>query len=77
MSTAKDIAEQLITRAKNMRTFPIDRPVPDGFEFNGPVPFMVAIKNGMITCWVPAMTEQEAEQQADAWLHERSQGDYE
>ena len=77
MSTAKDIAEQLITRAKNMKTFHITRPVPEDFEFGGPVPFTVSIRNGMITCQVPAMTEQQAEQQAEAWLHERSQGDYE
>lgn len=66
---AKKMAEDLIQKAKDMQTFKIVRLVPEGFEFNGPVPFNIEINaKGLMTVTVHAMNLKEANQQVDEYL---------
>jgi hypothetical protein len=69
MTTAKDLTDQLIHRAKNLQEFIVER------EFNG-IPVGVVKFNIQHTVgqkariFVPALTQQEAEQMVDEWFGE-------
>ena len=69
MTTAKDLTDQLINRAKNMQEFVVER------EFNhipaGVVKFNIQHSVGKpARIFVPALTQQEAEQMVDEWFGE-------
>jgi hypothetical protein len=72
MSTARDIANSLIYRAKNGQVFYVYRDVADGIRFDGAVPFDIAINNGQAEFAVLALTQDEAELQVDQWLIPRT-----
>jgi hypothetical protein len=68
MSTAKDIMDQFIYRAKNLQEFVVCTNVPHDFRFNGVVPFDINIINEEIEAKVWAVDFEEAVNRLDAWL---------
>ena len=65
---AKQLAEQLITRAKNMQEFTVLRDFDD-IVFDGVMPYTINHCQGeQARIIVPAVTREEAEKQVDAWL---------
>jgi hypothetical protein len=69
MTTAKDLTDQLINRAKNMQEFVVER------EFThipaGVVRFSIQHSVGSpARIFVPALTQDEAEQMVDQWFEE-------
>jgi hypothetical protein len=73
--TAAVIAKELISKVKAMQTFEITQDLPDHFEFGGVVPFDLSIKDGKLTCHVPALTLEQAIDMVDRWLADRTGGD--
>jgi hypothetical protein len=43
-----DMANNLISRAKNLQEFTVTTDVPEDFRFNGVIPFDMEIKEGVI-----------------------------
>jgi hypothetical protein len=72
MSTAHDIANSLIYRAKNGQVFYVYRTVINGIRFNGAVPFDITILDDQAEFAVLALTQDEAELQVDQWLIPRT-----
>ena len=68
MSTAKDIMDHFINRAKNLQEFTVCVNVPHNFKFNGVVPFDINIKNDEIEAKVYAVDFEEAVHRLDEWL---------
>ena len=68
MTTAKDIMDQFITRAKNLQEFTVCVNVPHDFRFNGTVPFDMQIVEGEIEAKVWAVDFEEAVNRLDEWL---------
>ena len=69
MTTAKELTDQLISRAKNMQEFIVER------EFNriptGIVKFNIQHTAGQSArIFVPALTQAEAEHMVDEWFGE-------
>ena len=69
MTTAKDLTDQLINRAKNLQEFIVER------DFNhiptGVVKFAIQHSVGKpARIFVPALTQTEAEQMVDEWFEE-------
>jgi hypothetical protein len=69
MTTAKDLTDQLIERAKNLKEFVVER------EFNhipaGVVRFNIQHTVGeSARIFVPALTQAEAEDMVDEWFKE-------
>lgn len=69
MTTAKDLTDQLIERAKNLKEFVVER------EFNhipgGVVRFDIQHSQGELArIFVPALTQAEAEEMVDEWFKE-------
>jgi hypothetical protein len=67
MTTAKDLTDQLINRAKNLKEFVVCR----DFDFipTGVVRFNIQHTQGeMARIFVPALTQQEAESMVDEWF---------
>ena len=78
MTTAKELTENLIARAKAMQTFRIMRQLDDAdIIFSaGVVPFDLKInKDGRMTATVYALTLEEANDQVDAWIRHLEEGD--
>lgn len=78
MTTAKELTDQLIGRAMAMKTFEIVRWLDDKDAiFNaGVVPFDVKMNSeGRLTATVHCMTQEEAEEQVDAWIQYLNEGD--
>ena len=67
-----DIANNLINRAKNLKRFEVKRMLEGGIPVNGPVPFDIKGKDDCFWIYVYAVTQDEAEEQVDAWLMDRS-----
>ena len=69
MITAKDQADQLINRAKNLQEFLVFRDMEE-IIFNGnPIPYnMNHIMGGPVEITVPAISQAEAEQRVNEWL---------
>ena len=68
MTTAKELADNLINRAKNMQEFTVLRDF-DEIVFDGVMPFTINHCIGeQARIIVPAVTREEAEQQVDRWL---------
>jgi hypothetical protein len=78
MTTAKELTDNLIKRAKAMQTFRIVRQLDDAnIIFSaGVVPFDIKInQEGRMTVTVHAVTIEEAQSQVDAWLTQLDQGE--
>ena len=78
MTTAKELYENLIVRAKSMQTFQITRQLDDADVIfsAGVVPFDLKMnREGRLTATVHAMTLAEAEEQVDAWIQHLQEGD--
>jgi len=63
-----DMANALISRAKNLNEYTVTVDVPEGFRFNGLVPFDMQIKEGTIYAKVYAIDFDEAVQRLDEFL---------
>jgi hypothetical protein len=68
MTTAKELTDTLIFRAKNLIEFEVETEVPEDFSFNGQVPFDLKIKDNMITAKVWAVDFNEAAQRLNEYL---------
>ena len=68
MSTAKDITDHFINRAKNLQEFIVCTNVPHDFRFNGVVPFDMQIVNEEIEAKVWAVDFEEAVNRLDQWI---------
>ena len=69
MSTAKQLADRLIDRAKNMQEFTVLRDFNDIVFDGGVVPYTINHCMGeQARIIVPAVTREEAELQVDRWL---------
>lgn len=68
MTTAKDICDHFINRAKQLNEFTVTTTVPEDFRFNGSVPFDMQIKEGEIEAKVFAVTFEEAVERFDTWI---------
>ena len=68
MSTAKDIMDHFINRAKNLQEFTICVNVPHDFKFNGVVPFDINIRDDEIEAKVWAVNFEEAINRLDEWI---------
>ena len=68
MTTAKDITDHFINRAKNLHEFTVTTDVPEDFKFNGVVPFDMQIKDDQIEAKVYALDFDEAVARFDKWL---------
>lgn len=68
MSTAKDIADHFINRAKHLNEFTVTTSVPEGFRFNGLIPFDMQIKEGQIEAKVWAVDFDEAAHRLNEFL---------
>ena len=68
MTTAKDITDQFINRAKQLQIFTICVNIPDDFRFNGVVPFDIQVANGELEAKVWAVDFEEAVDRLDAWI---------
>ncbi len=68
MTTAKDITDHFINRAKQLQEFVVCTNVPHDFRFNGTVPFDLQIKDDEIEAKVWAVDFEEAVHRLDAWL---------
>ncbi len=68
MSTAKDIADHFIYRAKNLHEFTVTTTIPEGSRFNGFIPFDMQLKEGEIEAKVWAVDFDEAAKRLDAFL---------
>jgi hypothetical protein len=78
MTTAKELTENLIARAKSMQTFQITRQLDDADVIfsAGVVPFDLKMnREGRLTATVHAMTLEDAEQQVDSWINHLESGD--
>jgi hypothetical protein len=71
MTTAKDLTDQLINRAKNLQEFVVERNIHD--IPRGLIKFNVQHTAGEpARIFVPALTQQEAEQMVDEWFGEEA-----
>lgn len=57
-----DMATALISRAKKLQEFTVEVEVDEPVQFNGPVPFDLSIKDGVLSAKVYALTFDEAVQ---------------
>lgn len=62
------MANNLISRAKNLNEFVVTTDVPEDFRFNGLIPFDMQIKEGVIYATVYAIDFDEAVSRLDAFL---------
>jgi hypothetical protein len=57
---AKDVLDDLIERCKNVREYKISCYLDEAWVPNGPMPFDMIIRNGVVTCKVLAESKLEA-----------------
>jgi hypothetical protein len=70
MTTAKELTEQLIHRAKNLQEFVVERDF-DNVPLTGVIKFDVQHTQGQpARIFVPALTQDEAEEMVDEWFEE-------
>ena len=65
---AKDIFDNLMARAKNIREFTVVVTVPEDFCFNGTVPYDLTIKENVMTAKVWAITHEEAAEKISEYI---------
>jgi len=64
------LAAEAIDRAKNLQEFTVFRDMADIVFDGNPIPYtMNHAMGGPVEIMVPAMSQAEAEQRVDAWLH--------
>ena len=68
MTTAKDICDHFINRAKILNEFTVTTSVPEDFRFNGVVPFDMQIVEGEIQAKVFAVDFDEAVDRFNTWI---------
>ena len=68
MTTANDLTQQLIDRAKNLQEFTVCVNIPHDFKFNGTVPFDINIRDDEIEAKVWAVDFEEAVNRLDEWI---------
>ena len=69
MTTAKDLTDHLINRAKNLQEFIVERDIHD--LPTGVIKFNIQHTAGEpARIFVPALTQQEAEAMVDEWFEE-------
>jgi len=69
MNDAKQLADQLIDRAKNLQEFLVFRDMEDLVFDGNPIPYTLNhIMGGPVEIRVPAISQLEAESRVDAWL---------
>jgi hypothetical protein len=68
MSTAKDITDHFINRARNLQEFTVYTTIPHNFRLNGVVPFDITIKDDELKATVWAVNFDEAVSRLDTWL---------
>ncbi len=70
MTTAKDLTEQLIHRAKNLKEFVVERNI-DNVTLCGIIRFNIQHTQGRpARIFVPALTQDEAEEMVEEWFKE-------
>ena len=70
MTTAKELTDQLIYRAKNLQEFVVEREF-NQVPLNGVIKFNVQHTAGNLArIFVPALTQTEAEHMVDEWFEE-------
>jgi hypothetical protein len=57
---AKDIADNLMYRAKNLQKFTVETKVDQPLAFQGEIPFDISIKDGVLSADIYALTFDEA-----------------
>ena len=68
MTTAKDIADHFINRAKQLQEFTVTVDVPEEFMLGGTIPFDLSIREDIIYAKVWAVDFDEAVSRLDTWL---------
>jgi hypothetical protein len=63
-----ELAQSLINKARNLKTFVVERDIPDNFEFYGRVPFNITASNGKAKFSVIALSAEDAEQEVDYFI---------
>jgi len=72
MTTAKDLTDQLISRAKNLKQFVVEREF-NNIPLHGIVRYDVQHTQGQpARIFVHALTQKEAEQFVDEWFEEEN-----
>ena len=70
MKNINVLAAEAIDRAKNLQEFLVFRDMTDIVFDGNPIPYtMNHAMGGPVEIMVPAMSQAEAEQRVDAWLH--------
>ena len=70
MTTAKEITDNLIYRAKNIQEFVVERPMPDIPTGLVKFSFQHTAGEKYARIFVPALTQEEAESMVDEWFQE-------
>ena len=65
--------DKIMDRIKNLNEFEITKDLPDGFGFNGVVPFDVKIKDNIGTFKVLAVDIDEADQKITKYIKDNTQ----
>jgi len=63
-----ELANALINRAKNLQEFTVTQTLPEGFRFNGLIPFDMKITGKVMTATIYAIDEEEANKKFDEFL---------
>jgi hypothetical protein len=70
MTTAKEITDNLIYRAKNIQEFVVERTMPSIPKGAVKFSFQHTAGEQYARIFVPALTQEEAEQMVDEWFQE-------
>lgn len=62
----------IMNRLKNLNEFEVTKDIPEGFSFNGTVPFDVKIKGSIGTFKVLAVDNTEAEQKITKYIKDNT-----
>jgi len=74
-TTAKDLTDQIIDRAKNMQLFEVKRMMDEPLQFRGgSIPFDIRANQECAWFKVLAMSQKEAEAKVDHWLNSQKDG---
>lgn len=73
MTTAKDITDALIEKAKRMKEFEVTINVKPGWFPQGIVPFDMHIKDGVAIMKVIAETHEDADRQVSTYMEQYEQ----
>jgi hypothetical protein len=65
--------EKIMDRIKNLNEFEVTKDIPEGFSFNGTVPFDITIKGSIGTFKVLAVDINEADQKITKYIKENTQ----